>query len=82
MQSFKNIKNNNVHKLLTGTLCVYMRDFTYTYHSVKNDESLKANFDLQNKLQCYSTLNRTTKLASYLFINFFKKKDKSSPNTD
>ncbi len=30
-----------------------------------HDESLKIQFDLQNKLQCYSTLNRTTKCANY-----------------
>ncbi|ROL55620.1 hypothetical protein DPX16_23637 [Anabarilius grahami] len=37
-------------------------------------ESLKAHFDLQNKRQCYSTLNRTTKLANYLLIKQFKER--------
>ncbi len=35
------------------------------------DESLKILFDLQNKLQCYSTLNRATKFANYLLIKLF-----------
>ncbi len=33
-----------------------------------HDESLKIQFDLQNKLQCYSTLNRTTTFVNDLLI--------------
>ncbi len=39
-----------------------------------HDESLQIQFDLQNKLQCYSTLNRTTKFANYLLIKPFKER--------
>ncbi len=39
-----------------------------------HDESLKIHFDLQKKLQCYSTLNRTTKFANYLLIKPFKER--------
>ncbi len=39
-----------------------------------HDESLKIQFGLQNKLQCYSTLNRTTTFANYLLIKPFKER--------
>ncbi len=39
-----------------------------------HDESLKIHFDLQNKLQCYSTLNRNTKFANNLLIKTFKER--------
>ncbi len=39
-----------------------------------HDEFLKMQFDLQNKLQCYLTLNRTTTFANYLLIQPFKER--------
>ncbi len=39
-----------------------------------HDESLKIHFDLQNKLQFYSTLNRNTKFANYLLIKTYKER--------
>ncbi len=39
-----------------------------------HDESLKIQFDLQNKLQCYSTLNRTTTSVNDLLIQPFKER--------
>ncbi len=51
-----------------------LTDYSFTPKTIikeidtSHDESLKIQFDLQNKLQCYSTLNRTTKFANYLLI--------------
>ncbi len=58
-----------VHKtqFLTDYSCNLKDIIKEFYQNLKDtrDESLKTHFDLQNKLQCYSTLNRTTKFTNY-----------------
>ncbi len=63
---------------------LHLTDYSFTPRTIikeidtnlkdTHDESLKIQFDLQHKLQCYSTLNRTTTFANYLLIKPFKER--------
>ncbi len=74
--------NTLAHQLVHKTQL--LTDYSFTPRTIikeidtnlkdTHDESLQIQFDLQNKLQCYSTLNRTTTFANYLLIKPFKER--------